>query len=108
MSRYRKPRKVLVRATSYDRRGRIIATATNSYTKSHTFQAKISKMVGCPEKIFLHAEILCLLKSRGRKIHKVFVERYDYMGNPKNAAPCSGCQLALKLAKVKLVEFTMG
>ncbi len=99
---------VTVRSTCTDKRGRIISTAINDYHKSHPVQAKLAKKVGQPARIFLHSEINAILKSRGRKIHKIFVERYDFAGNPKNAAPCPICAEFIRISGIKLVEYTVG
>ena len=44
-------------ATVYDKRGRKLTEGTNSYTKTHTLQAKFAVQVGLDDKVFLHAEI---------------------------------------------------
>lgn len=99
---------VHIKSTSYDRRGRIIATAENSYIRTHPWQAKLAAKVGQPERQFLHSEIACIIKSRGRKIYKLVVERYDANGNPKNACPCKICQMAIKWAGIERIEYTLG
>lgn len=99
---------VLVKSSSYDRRGRIIATAYNSFSQTHPYQAALAKKVGQPARIYLHSEIACIIKSRGRKIYKLVVERYDANGNPKNACPCKICQMAINLAGIERIEYTVG
>lgn len=108
MSKYRKPRKFLIKSTCLDKRGRIISTAVNSYEITHPYQAKLAAQVGMPDRQFLHSEIRAIIKARGRKIYKIVVERYDSLGNPKNAQPCPICSRAIKLAKIERVEFTVG
>lgn len=109
MSRRRhRPHRVLITATCYDKRGRIISTSTNSYSQSHPYQAKLSRMFGMPDRIYLHAEIAAIIKARGRKIYKIFIERYDSLGNPKTACPCPACTEAIRLAGIERVEFTVG
>ncbi len=95
-------------ATIYDKRGRILSTGKNSYVKTHPYQAKMSKKTGSPEKIFLHAEIAALVKCRNGIPYKIKIERYDRNGNPKMAKPCPGCEHAIKLAKIKFIEYTIG
>ena len=99
---------VTVKSTAYDKRGRIISTAENDYIRTHPWQAALAKKVGQPARIYLHSEIACIIKSRGRKIYKLVVERYDANGNPKNACPCKICQMAINLAGIERIEYTIG
>ena len=108
MSRHRQNRHHTIRATTFDKRGRIISTALNSYVTTHPIQAKLAAKVGMPACQFLHAEIHALIKARGRKVYKIFVERYDFLGNPKTAAPCKICAKALEIYGVERVEYTVG
>lgn len=101
-------RKFTIKASTLDSRGRVISTAYNSYTKTHPRQARLAKMVGLECKQHLHAEIAAIIKSKDRQIHKIKIERYDVNGNPKLAAPCPVCQMAIKMAGIKFVEYTVG
>ena len=96
-----------IKATCYDKRGRVISVGYNSYTRTHPVQAHHAKQVGLEEKQFLHAEIHALLKARDRQVHKIKVERYSKKGLPLNAAPCPVCQHAIKTWGVKYVEHTI-
>lgn len=96
-------------AIAYDKRGRILAVGVNSYTKSHTLQAKLAKKAGNPDRIYLHAEIACLTKVQDHsKVHTLAVFRYDSRGRPKNARPCEICQHAIDLFGVPNVKYTVG
>lgn len=95
-------------ATTYDKRGRVISVAKNSYNKTHTLQAQYASKVGTDYKIYLHAEILSIIRAKGKEIHKIKIERYDSVGNPKLAKPCAVCELAIKEAQIKFVEYTNG
>ena len=101
-------KKFVIKATTFDSRDRIISVGYNSYTKTHPKQAKMAAMVGLDVKQHLHAEIAAIIRSKGRDIHKIKIERYDSEGNPKLAAPCPVCQLAIKMAGIKFVEHTVG
>lgn len=101
-------KKFVIKATTFDARGRVISVGYNSYTKTHPKQAKMAAKVGLVDKQHLHAEVSAIIKSKGRDIHKIKVERYDSKGNPKLAAPCPVCQLAIKMAGIKFVEHTVG
>ena len=94
-------------AKCYDKRGRLLAAAFNSYTKSHPLQSYFARKVGHSEhKIYLHAEIHAILKCRGKAIHRISVERYDAQGLPVNAQPCPICQEAIRAFGIKIVGHT--
>jgi deoxycytidylate deaminase len=99
-------RKFLVKATCFDKRGRVISIGFNSYTRTHPKQAKLAKIAGLEEKQTLHAEIAAIIKARGKPIHSIMVERYHRDGKPALAAPCPVCQLAIKMAGIKHVHHT--
>jgi deoxycytidylate deaminase len=101
-------RKFSIKATTIDSKGRVISIGYNSYTKTHPKQAKLAKMAGLECKQHLHAEIAAIIKSKDRPIHKIKIERYDSKGQPKLAAPCPVCQMAIKMAGIKFVEYTVG
>ena len=91
-----KKRYVIV-AHAYDKRGRLIACATNSYTKTHPLQAALAEKVGQPARIFAHAELLCLMRCKDITIAKLMVWRYGQDGELLCAKPCEVCQEAIKL-----------
>jgi deoxycytidylate deaminase len=95
-----------ITAHCLDKRGRIISTGINSYSKSHPIQAHYAKLVGQPERHFLHAEIAALLKAGDKQVHKIKVVRFDSKGNPANAEPCAICKAAIKAFGVKYIEHT--
>jgi hypothetical protein len=94
-------------STCFDKRGRVLATAKNDYDKSHTLFKHFAVLAGeSPDKHYRHAEFNACLKSRGRDIHSILVQRFDAEGNPALAKPCKTCQLVLKSFGVKLVRYT--
>lgn len=96
-----------LKATLYDKKGKILSIGTNSYLKSHPLQAEFSEKHGRPEAIFLHAEIAALTKCKDwSKIHSIHIERYDKQGNPRLAKPCKICQSALDTIGVKKITYT--
>lgn len=99
-------KRFLIKATCYDKRGRLISVGYNSYTRTHPTQAHFAKHAGQHERQFLHAEIHSLLKAGDKKVYKISVERYDCDGNPVNAEPCPVCKLAIKAWGVKYTEYT--
>ena len=101
-------RQFKLKATIYDKRGRVLSRGENSYRKTHPTQIKIAEEAGRPDAIFLHAEIQALvrLKDKADKAHRIFIERYANNGEPLPAKPCEICTLALEKAGIKIVEFT--
>ncbi len=93
--------------SSFDKRGNIIATRTNMYTKSNPWQKELSVKAGLSElRIFLHAEVACLLASRNRKVHSLLVQRFNKDGTMANACPCISCKIAIVETGVKYVRYT--
>ena len=96
-----------VKATIYDKRGRVLTTGENSYDKTHPLQAKFAVQVGLDEKIYLHAEISALTKLRkGQKPYRIVVERYKENGEPGLARCCKVCEAAIKANGIKYIEYT--
>lgn len=92
-------------AKVYDKKGRLLAEGTNSYTKSHPLQWKFAKQVGLEDKIFLHAEIDAIRKVKDKsKIHKIVVERVEG-GKRCKSKPCPVCEAAILAFGIKLVEY---
>ena len=96
----------LVVAHTYDKKGRLLSRAANSYTQSHPVQAKYAARAGKPHAIYLHAEIAALLRAGQTPVFKLTVERYYADGRPALAKPCPICELAIKDWGVKHVEYT--
>ena len=107
----------ILTAQCYDRKGRLLSTATNSYKKTHPLQAYFAEKAGHPAKVYLHAEIAAIIKasaSLGREpgdkqIYKIVITRF----NPKthkalNAKPCPICQEAIKAFGIPHVSYTTG
>lgn len=103
-----KKRYVII-ASSYDKRGRLIYSCTNSYTDSSSLQRYYAIKAGHPERKFNHAEVRCLeisiLKMK-QKVDKLLVVRMDSNGNYKDARPCEVCQLALKDFGIRTVLYS--
>ena len=96
-----------LKATLYDKRGKILAQGTNSYSKSHPLQGKFAVEAGKPDAIFLHAEIDALRKCKDWSlIRRIRIERYDVHGNPKLAKPCRVCQHAIESIGIPEIEYT--
>src|SRR6187431_674251 len=96
-----------IKATCYDKRGRVISTAVNDYRKSHPIQKHFAIKAGNPEAVYLHAEIAALLRCGDRPPYRIEVERYKKDGSPGLAQPCAACMLALKHWGVNRITFTI-
>lgn len=101
-------KKFNITATVYDKKGKVLASGTNSYVKTHPKQKLCAEKVGLGEKQFLHAEIDAMIRVRHGIPHKIKIERYNKAGSPLNAAPCPVCTLAIKNAGISLIEYTIG
>jgi tRNA(Arg) A34 adenosine deaminase TadA len=97
--------KHLILAKAFDKRNRQISQSYNLYTKSHPLQAHYASKPGLPEKVYLHAELSCIIKAR-QPIDHLTVERYGNKGNILLARPCPVCMLAIKEAGIIFVEYT--
>lgn len=97
-----------IKATCFDKKGRVISSAENSYEKTHPIQAMYAKKVGHPLRHCLHAEIAAIIRAKGKPIHSIFIERYGKKGEPRDAMPCPVCQLAIKEAKIEIISYTVG
>lgn len=79
----------------------------NSYEKTHPTQARYASLAGEPYKTYLHAEIAALIKCR-KEPFKIKIERKDKNGKDMMAKPCPICELAIRKAGIKFVEYTVG
>jgi hypothetical protein len=76
-------------ARCYNKRGLLLSTAQNSYTKTHPIQAYFAEKSNQKSKIYLHAEIAAIIKAGDKQIYKIVITRFS----PKthralNAKPC--------------------
>ena len=96
----------IVTAFVYDRKGRLLASAQNSYIKTHPMMLHYGKKVGQTKKVFLHAEVAALVRCDWEKAHRIVVTRYNSKGEPVCAKPCPICSQVIKDAGIKIVEHT--
>ena len=95
-----------ITAIAYDRKGKLISYGHNSYIKTHPLQASIAASVGLHHKIYLHAEIDAIIRTRGEHIHTLKIFRPGKSGKYLKAAPCPICSHAIKLYGIKHIEHT--
>ena len=94
-------------ATTFDRKGAVIATGQNEYTRSHPLQKYFSVKAGESEhKHWKHAELSAILQSKNKQIHSIFVQRFAADGSQALAKPCLSCQEAIKAFGIKKVYYT--
>jgi tRNA(Arg) A34 adenosine deaminase TadA len=98
--------KYYIKATIYNKKNQIVSEAENSFTKTHPTQLKYAKACGMPFKAFLHAEMLAIIRAKG-KGYKIVVERYNKAGEPVLAKPCPICMMAIQEAKIARIEYTL-
>lgn len=94
-----------VTALAYSKKGQLLSIGHNSYTKTHTLQAKLAHKANEPHKIYLHAELDALLKAR-HPVHTLKIFRVNAKGEYVNAAPCPICRLAIAHFGVKKIIHT--
>ena len=92
-----------------DKRGRVVAEGSNSYTKSSPLMQRLGRMVGVSEyKCFLHAEIKTILRDKTDKGVKLCVARVNAKGEAVNSKPCEVCEYYIKTKKnIKSIEYTL-
>ncbi len=93
-------------ARVYDKKGRLLSSAQNNYKKSHPLMLYFAKKLGMEEKIYLHAEVLALIRAGEGNGHKIVVERYHQDGTPALAKPCPICAEAIKAFGIKEIQYT--
>lgn len=99
--------KYSIKAIITDKRGRVLSIGENSYHKSHPLQAMYAEKAGEDYKIFLHAEIMSIVRCKDlSKAHTISVFRYNKQGRPMLAKPCKICQSAIEAAGIKNIVYT--
>lgn len=94
-------------ATIYNKKGQVLTTGENSYSKTHPLQSKYAIKVGLDDKIFLHSEISALSKlKKHHRPYKIVVERYLADGTTALARPCPICDTAIREYGITEVEWT--
>lgn len=100
-------RKPHITAVIEDKRGRVLSIGRNSYVKTHRWQAELAAKVGCPDRVYLHAEVDAILRcSNLKKAYAIKTFRYNAAGQPVNAKPCKVCRSAIGQTPIKVVEST--
>ena len=97
-----------ITATAFDKRGKVIASAINSYTDSSKFMRYYAIKAGEPYRKYNHAETRAieLALRTGKTIAKLVVIRYDANGNLANAKPCKVCSCCIADQNIKEVIYS--
>lgn len=85
-----------ITAYCYDKRGLLLSTGHNSYTRTHPLQKYFAEKVGHYGKEYIHAEIDAILKAKGKQIQTIQIIRHRKNGNKALAKPCPICMEAIK------------
>lgn len=94
-----------VTASCFDRRGRLLSVASNSYSKTHPLQKKYAARSGNADREYLHAELAALIKAVKRgKPYRLVVVRVGKNGQHMFSKPCDCCVQAIAAFGVKIVE----
>lgn len=89
-----------------DKKGVIVSEAANSYIKTSPVMFNAGRKVGVTDKCFCHAEMLALVRAKGRG-YKLAVARINKNGKPVNSKPCPICLYLIEQAKqIKVVVFS--
>ena len=99
-------KKYVIKATTFDKKGRVISVAENNYNKTHPLMLHFAAKVGLHDKLYLHAEVLALIRAGEKKVDSISVERYNLDGSPALAKPCPVCAEAIKAWGVNNVFYT--
>ena len=95
-------------AICVDKKGKVLGRGVNSYTRTHPLQKHFAIMAALPEeKMFLHAELQAVLRSRDKEIHTIYVARVLKDDTISLAKPCAACVQALKAFGVEKVVYTI-
>lgn len=102
-------KRYVITASAFDKRGRLICTANNSYNDSSSLMRYYAFKTGNHQKVYNHAEIRCLeiaiLKMK-QKVARLVVMRWDSFGNLKDSSPCCICREAIKDFKIPEVYYS--
>ena len=91
-----------ITAKCYNKQGRLISEATNNYRKTHPIQKHFAELAGEPKRIYLHAEILAILRAGSEKINSIVIQNT----NGKRADPCPVCAKAIQAYGIKRIHLS--
>lgn len=76
--------------------------------KTHPLQAELAAKVGLEHKIFLHAELQCLINAKRRDLRgaRLFIYREFVNGCTALARPCPICMEGIKMFGIQEIYYT--
>jgi tRNA(Arg) A34 adenosine deaminase TadA len=99
-----------IQAWTSSKGGMNLSVGVNSYTKSHPLQKFFAEKVGQPNKIYLHAEILAMIRgsivNQDIPMHTLDVVRYDKRHQLIDAKPCPICIEAAIFFGIKKINYS--
>jgi deoxycytidylate deaminase len=97
----------ILTAKIFDKQGRLLSQASNSYKKTHPLMYEAGTAVNKPNSIYLHAEVAALVKIKDwTKAFRIDVVRYMKDGTTGNAKPCPICSRVIGQTGIKLINHT--
>ena len=101
-------KRYLIYASVKDRKEVLIGVGSNSYKKTHPLQKFFAERVGKPQNIYIHAEILAMIRASGSPLKQMYtltVGRWDN-STPQDAKPCEICVEAAIFFGIKKINYT--
>jgi len=90
-----------------DKRGKVLSTGYNSYTKTSPKMLMYAMELGNTDKVFWHSECNALSKlPKESKPYKIIIARITPGGNVGLAQPCPICMNAIKKSGIQIIEHT--
>jgi deoxycytidylate deaminase len=91
-----------------DKRGRVLSSGSNSFTKTHPRQAYYCELATHEQhKIYLHAELSALVNLKDYdKAESMYIARVSRDGQAVKVSPCPICRLAILDSGIKKVITT--
>lgn len=95
-------KKYTILAETYTSSGRRISYAYNNYNKTHPIQSHFAKLANQPARIYLHAEILAIIRAGSQKIHTIKITNLS----GKLSSPCPVCMKAISAYGIQRIICT--
>lgn len=84
-------KRYLIKAETFSTSGKKLSEAYNNYSKTHPIQAHFAKLAGQPARVYLHAEILAIIRAADKPIHTIRITNLS----GKLSNPCPVCMKAI-------------
>lgn len=84
-------KRYLIKAETFSASGKKLSEAYNNYSKTHPIQAHFAVLAGQPARVYLHAEILAIIRAADKPIHTIRITNLS----GKLSNPCPVCMKAI-------------